>query len=81
MESNFLIPSGVATVGACAPTALGGSGFLIGSLPRPRVDRAGGVNGFATLIWFRNHKYSTLVEGLIFTRAHVWSLGMGMGRC
>ena len=38
-------------------------------------------NGVATQIRFRNHKYSVLVKGLICTRALVWSLGMGMGRC
>ena len=39
------------------------------------------VNGVATQIRSRNHIYSAFVEGQIFTRAYVWSLGMGIGRC
>ena len=35
-------------MGASAPIALGGSGFLIGSTPQPRVDWVEGVNGVAT---------------------------------
>ena len=35
-------------MGASAPIALGGSGFLIGSMPQPRVDWVEGVNGVAT---------------------------------
>jgi len=40
-----------------------------------------GLNEVTTLIRFRNHNYSTLVEGLIFTRARVWNLVIGIGRC
>ena len=56
--------------------------------PNPQAVRLGlgwtmaeGVNGVATQFRSRNYKYSTLVEGLIFTTECVWSLGMGMGRC
>ena len=38
-------------------------------------------NGVATQIRSRNHKYSALIKGLIFTRSRVQRLGMGMGRC
>ena len=53
----------------------------MGSTPRPRVEWAEGVNKVATKIRFRNHKYIPIVEKLIVSRAHVWSLGMGIGRC
>ena len=57
------------------------SGFIRGSTPQPRVDRAEGVNGIITQIRSRNHIYNAFVEELIFTRALVQSLSMGMGRC
>ena len=57
------------------------NGFLVRSTLRPRVDRTEGVNEVSTQIKVRNLKYSTLVEGVVFTRACVRSLGMEMGRC
>ena len=34
------------------------------------------------VLWSRCHVYSALfVKGLIFSRAHVYSLGMGLGKC
>ena len=68
-------------MGAGAPTTLGSNGFLTGSMPWPRVDRAKGVNGVTTEIRSRNHIYSALVEGLIFTKTCIRGLGMGMERC
>ena len=61
--------------------ACGRSGFLMGSIFQPRVDRMEGVNGVATQIGSSNHMYSALGEGLIFTKARVRSLGMNMGSC
>ena len=40
---------------------------------------AEGANRVAIEFRSKNHKCSILVEGLIFTKAHVRSLGMGMG--
>ena len=61
--------------------ACGRSGFLMGSIFQPRVDRMEGVNGVATQIGSSNHMYSALVEELIFTKARVRRLGMKMGSC
>ena len=41
---------------------------------------ANGVNRVATQIRNRNHKYITLMKELIFNKARVWSLGIGIGR-
>jgi len=57
------------------------SGFLMRSMPRPKVDRAEGINGVVSWIKSKNHIYSVLVEGLVFNRACVWSLGMRIRRC
>ena len=55
-------------------------GSFVGSTPWPKVDWAEGVNGVTTQIRSNNHICSALVEGPIFTKACVQSLGMGMGR-
>ena len=52
-----------------------------GGVHLDQVGHSGEGNGVTTQIKSRNHKCSTLVEELIFTKAHVQSLGMGMERC
>ena len=54
--------------------------LFMGCMSQPKVDWAEGEKWSRHLDQFRNHKYSTLVEGLICTRALVQSLGMRMGR-
>ena len=75
------IPYGVAIVSANARNSL----QVSPNLREVRLDlewiMVEGVNGIATQIRSRNHMFSALVKGLIFTKAHVRSLGMGMGRC
>ena len=57
------------------------SGFFMRSMPWPRVDRVEGINGVVSWIKSKNHIYSILEEGLVFNRAHVWSLGIRIERC
>ena len=78
LEANFSLPNGVAIVGAsaCDKFWFPSWGVYLGL----GWTMAEGVNGVAIQIRSRNHKCSALVEGLIFIRACVRSLGMGMRR-
>ena len=79
LEANFSLPNGVAIVGASACDEFWFSSWKV-CLGLGWI-MAEGVNGVANQIRSRNHKCSTLVEGLIFIKACVQSLGMGMRRC
>ena len=78
LEANFSLPNGVAIVGAsaCDKFWFPSWGVYLGL----GWTMAEGVNGVAIQIRSRNHKCSALMEELIFIRACVRSLGMGMRR-
>ena len=58
---------------------LGGVG---GAMPWPKVEHGGGcIIGVPPILSLGTTNIMPFMEGLIFTRAYIWSLGIGMGMC
>ena len=78
LEANFSLPNGVANVGAsaCDEFWFSSREVCLGL----GWTTAEGINEVVIQIRSRNHKCIALVERLIFIRACVRSLGMGMRR-